>query len=132
MSDPAPERIAVTFDMTVDDYERYALAVDRRGRSWLTFYISIAPVFAAIPVALLFRWLASQHLDDPDAIDIVGECSLFSFCLAILATWIGLSVNRRISAKPVFQDNDGPAWAADGGARSHWCRRHQQGSARHL
>jgi hypothetical protein len=108
MSDPAPERIAATFDMTVDDYERYALAVDRRGRSWLTFYISIAPVLAAIPVALLFRWLASQHLDDPDAIDIVGEYSLFSFCLAILATWIGLSVNRQILRNRYFKTTMGP------------------------
>jgi hypothetical protein len=102
MSDPVPERIAVTFDMTVDEYERYALAVDRRSRSWLTFNISIAPLFAAIPAALLFRWLASQRLDDPEAIDIVGEYSLLSFGLAIIATWIGLSVNRRIARNRYF------------------------------
>src|SRR5258708_5777521 len=103
MSEPVPERIAVTFDMTVDHYERYALAVDRRSRSWLTFNISIAPLFAAIPVALLFRWLASQHLDDRDAIDIVGEYSLFSYGLAIIAAWIGLSLNRRIMRNRYFK-----------------------------
>jgi len=102
MSDPVPERVAVTFDMTVDDYERYALAVDRRSRTWSAFYISIAPLSAAIPVALLFRWLASQRLDDPDAIDIVGEYSLLSFGLAIIATWIGLSLNRRIARNRYF------------------------------
>jgi hypothetical protein len=103
MSDPAPEHIAVTFEMTVDEYERYALAVDRRSRSWLAFYVSIAPLVAAIPVALLFRWLASQHLDDPEAIDIVGEYSLLSFGLAIIATWIGLSLNRRILRNRYFE-----------------------------
>ena len=108
MSDPAPEPIAVTFELTVDEYERYALAVDRRGRSWLTFYISITPLFAAIPVALLFRWLASQHLDDSDAIEIVGEYSLLSFGLAIIATWIGLSVNRRIVRNRYFKTTTAP------------------------
>ena len=44
----------------VDDYERYALAVDPRSRNWLTFNISIAPLFAALPVVLPFRWLASH------------------------------------------------------------------------
>jgi hypothetical protein len=108
MSDPAPERIAVTFDLTVDEYERYALAVGRRGRSWLTFFVSIAPLIAAIPVALLFRWLASQHLDNADAIDIVGEYSLLSFGLAIIATWIGLSVNRWIVRNRYFKTTTAP------------------------
>jgi hypothetical protein len=108
MSDPAPERIAVTFDMTVDEYESYAIAVDRRNRSWLTFFVSIAPLFAAIPVALLFRWQASQHLDDLDAIDSIGKYSLLSFGLAVFATWIAMSLNRWIVRNRYFKTATGP------------------------
>ena len=46
MSDSGPERITVNFDLTADDYARYAAAVERRSRSWLAFNISIAVLSA--------------------------------------------------------------------------------------
>jgi len=100
MSEPAPERIVVTYKLTADEYAGYAGAVDRRSRSWIAFNISVAMIFCAIPVALWFRWLAAQNLSDPEAIEMVGHFSLYSFGLGIIACWIaaallGWSARRR-------------------------------------
>jgi hypothetical protein len=86
MSDPGPERIVITYNLTADDYARYAAAVERRSRSWTTFNISVAACFCAIPVALLFRSLAAQSLDGPEAIEMAGRFSLYAFALGVIAT----------------------------------------------
>jgi hypothetical protein len=40
MSDAAPERIAVTYNLTTDEYAGYAAAVDRASRSWPAFNVA--------------------------------------------------------------------------------------------
>jgi len=102
MSDSGPERITVNFDLTADDYARYAAAVERRSRSWLAFNISIAVLFCAIPAAFLFRWLAAQRLDDTEAIEIVGKYSLFAFGLGIFTCWIGWSLIGWVGRRRYF------------------------------
>src|SRR5690348_3495537 len=92
MTDPAPERITVSFNLTADEYAHYAAAVERRSRNWTAFNTFIAAVFCAIPVALLFRWLAAQRLGDPEATEMVGEYSLYSYALGIIVIWIETSV----------------------------------------
>ena len=99
MSEPAPERIVVTYKLTADEYAGYAGAVDRRT---VAGSLSTSPLhdFLRIPVALWFRWLAAQNLSDPEAIEMVGHFSLYSFGLGIIACWIaaallGWSARRR-------------------------------------
>jgi hypothetical protein len=92
MSDAAPERIVVTYNLTAHEYAGYAAAVERSSRSWTAFNISVAMVFCAIPVALLFRSLAAQSLDDPGAIEMAGHFSLYSFGLGVIACWIGAAL----------------------------------------
>jgi hypothetical protein len=84
---PSPERIAVTFTLTVDDYASYAAAVDRRsrGRSGLA---SLVLFFGAVPAALLFRSLASHWLGDADAIELAGQFSLFAYTIGVVAAMI--------------------------------------------
>jgi hypothetical protein len=89
MSDPAPERIAVKIDLTADEYARYAAAIDRANRSWTKFYVSVAILFSGIPVALLLRSVAAQRLGDSEALDMVGDYSLYAFGIAIFVSWIG-------------------------------------------
>lgn len=103
MSDPAPERITVSFNLTADDYAHYAAAVDRRSRSWTAFNIFVATMFCAIPVALLFRWLAAQRIDDPEVIEMAGEYSLYAFGLAMLVTWIGSSLRTWIARRRYYR-----------------------------
>src|SRR5690349_19752067 len=92
MSEPAPERITVNFGLTADDCARYASAVERRSRSWLAFNISVAVLFCGIPAAFLFRWFAARQLNNTEAIEIVGQYSLFAFSLGIVTCWIGWSL----------------------------------------
>ena len=103
MSEPAPERISIKFNVTADDYARYAACVDRRNRGWTAFNVCVVVIFCAIPVALLFRSLAAQDLHDPRAIEMAGEFSLFSFVLGVLVSWIGTLVLTRIARKRYFR-----------------------------
>jgi hypothetical protein len=103
MNDAAPERIAVTFSLSADDYARYAAAVRRRFRSWSAFSVWVAVFFGAIPVALLFRSLAAQRLNNADAIEMAGRFSLFAFAFGVLAAWIGSSAISRIVQKRYFE-----------------------------
>jgi hypothetical protein len=69
MTEPNPEEpsfepIVVSYTLTAGDYAQYAAAVSRRNRSWSSFYIFVAVVFLAILVALFFRSVAAQSLDD--------------------------------------------------------------------
>jgi len=103
MSEPLPEHITVNFDLTAADYERYAEAIERRGRRWLPFNVFVVVVFCAIPTAFLFRWLAAERLHNPEAIDIVGKYSLFSFGVAIIACWISSFLIQRIGRRRYYQ-----------------------------
>jgi hypothetical protein len=104
MNDPSPERIAVTFNPSADDYARYVAAVDRRTRSWPAFSVWVAVFFCAIPVALLFRVLASErHIADPGAIEMAGKFGLFAFVFGVFAAWIGFFAIRRMAQKRYFE-----------------------------
>jgi len=103
MSEPSPTRISVTFNVTADDYARYAACIDRRSRGWTSFNSSVVVIFCAIPVALLFRALAAQQLHDPAASELAGHFSLFSFVLGVIASWIGSIVLTRVARKRYFE-----------------------------
>jgi hypothetical protein len=105
MNDPAPERFTVSYSLTADEYAHYAAAVDRRSRSWTSFYIFVAMGFGAIPVALLFRALAAQRLNHPDVIEMVGEYSLYAYGIAIIVTWVGTSLLTWIMRRRYFRTN---------------------------
>jgi hypothetical protein len=99
----APNRVTVTYSLTADEYARYAAAVERRSRSWTTFTISVAVLFSAVPVALLFRTLATQRTHDAEMIEMVGRSSLFAFGLAILACWIGAAISTRLARRKHYK-----------------------------
>jgi hypothetical protein len=104
MNDPAPERIAVTFNPSADDYARYVAAVNRRSRSWPAFSVWVAVFFCAIPVALLFRVLAAERrIADADTIEMAGKFGLFAFVFGVFAAWIGFFAIRRIVQKRYFE-----------------------------
>jgi hypothetical protein len=104
MNAPDPDRIAVTFTLTADDYARYSWAMGRRRRSWTPWAILSIALSCAIPVALLFRHLAAQRLDDMAAIETVGLDSLLAFALGFFATMIGLSVIDRMRSSRYFAE----------------------------
>jgi hypothetical protein len=103
MSDSDPERIVTTYDFTADDYARYAAAVERRGRSWTTFNIFAASFFCAIPVALWFRALAAQILNNSEAIETAGRFSLYAFVLGVIATLISAYIVQHIKRKRYYK-----------------------------
>jgi hypothetical protein len=103
MSDPAPERISVKTDFTADEYARYAAAIDRANRSWTSVYVFAAVLFSGIPVALLLRSIAAQRLGDSDALEMLGDYSLYAFGIAIFINWIGTSVHRWIVRRRYFR-----------------------------
>jgi len=92
MTEPAPERISVSYKLTAAEYAGYAAAVTRRRRGWTPLTIFVASAFCAIPVALLFRALAAQRLYDPEAIRMAGNYSLYSFVLGFTTCWIGAAL----------------------------------------
>ena len=106
MDNGLPNRIAVTYSLTTSDYDLYAAAVERRRRSWTAFSISVAALFCAIPVALLFRTLAAQRSHDIEMIDMVGRSSLFSFGLAILSISISASIRSRLLRRKHYKQLD--------------------------
>jgi len=97
MSGPVPDQLAVAFELTADDYRR-AFAVARRRQS--TAYGTLAYVavlFAAIPVALAFRFVGKAMTGDGEAADLIGRCSLFAFLLGAVAMVVaGLLLNRKV------------------------------------
>jgi hypothetical protein len=103
MSEPVSERIAVTYNLTADEYASYVAAVERRSRSWTTFNISVAACFCAIPVALLFRWLAAQSLDDSEAIEMAGRFGLYAFALGVIATIAAGYIIQNIERKRYYK-----------------------------
>jgi len=104
MNAPDPDRIAVTFTLTVDDYARYFWAVGRRRRSWTPWLILSIAFSCAIPTALLFRHLAAQRLDDMAAIETVGLDSLLAFAFGVFATMIALSIIDRMRSRKYFTE----------------------------
>jgi hypothetical protein len=127
MNDPASQRITVSFKLTEDEYARYVMAIDQSRRSWTTFNVYVAMVFTGIPVALLLRAVAAQRLNEGEALDMVGEYSLYAFGLAFVVVWIGTSVLAWMARRQHFRtvvntpegritelDHDGVTISSDG------------------
>ena len=85
MSDSTPDRMAVTFEMTADDYARYFAVRGRREPRWTNLVAYIVALFAAIPVALIFRWIGAHLTRDSAAIALIGKFSLAAFLLGTIA-----------------------------------------------
>lgn len=102
MSDPPPERFSVIYKLNAADYANYAACVERHSRSWTAFNLSLALVFCAIPVALLFRALAAGSLSDDEAIEMAGHYSLFAFVLGVFTSGFVGVVSNRITRRRYF------------------------------
>lgn len=83
MTDPAPERIAVTFSMTADDYDRCFKIMNRKRRRDF-FLICCWVGFGAIPAAFAFRWLEMRLSGQTAVAEIVGVFSLLAYLLGIV------------------------------------------------
>jgi hypothetical protein len=99
MSEPIPDRIEVTFDMTADDYARYFAMRGRNESGWTNFLAYAAGLFGAIPVALMFRSIGAHLSGDPAAGDLIGQFSLASFLLGTAAMVIVASFARRMAIR---------------------------------
>jgi hypothetical protein len=99
MSEPIPDRIEVTFDMTADDYARYFAMRSRHESRWINFIAYIAGLFSAIPLALLFRFIGARLSGDPVAGELIGQFSLASFLLGTVAMVIAGSFVRRMAIR---------------------------------
>src|SRR5579864_1719518 len=67
MSVAADDSIKVSYAMSVDDYRRYFALVNRQRQPRQATFIFLAVFFGAIPVALAFRFIAtnpSRHAGD--------------------------------------------------------------------
>ena len=100
---PAPERIVVSYALTSGEYARYVAAVVRRSGGWKSLYILVAIVFLAIPVALLFRFLAAQSLHDSGTVRMVGDFSLCAYGAGVAAAMIWGSIARLIMRKRYYE-----------------------------
>jgi hypothetical protein len=60
MSNSMPDQMTVTFAMTADDYARYFAVRSRHASRWANFLAYAAALFAAIPVALMFRSIGAR------------------------------------------------------------------------
>jgi hypothetical protein len=100
MSEAVPNRLTVAFEMTADDYRR-AFAVANRHQSVPYGYLAyLAALFAAIPVALAFRFVGKGLSGDAAAADLIGRYSLFAYMLGAIAMVVaGLLLNRRAVAR---------------------------------
>src|SRR5471032_1318707 len=99
MSDPASDRIAVTFNLTADDYARFSVVVRRQQSGSANLYAYISVVFGAIPVALMFRSIGAHRLDDPEAVNLIGQLSLAAYLLGALAIVAAGLFMRRIALR---------------------------------
>jgi hypothetical protein len=58
---------------------------------------TLAVAFSAIPAALMFRSIGAHRLDDPEAVNLIGQFSLAAYLLgtlAIVAAAAGLLMRR--------------------------------------
>ena len=99
MSDFIPDRIAVTFKMTADDYARYFTVLSRHQSGRADLYAYIAALLGAIPVALLFRSIGARRLADSAAVELIGQFSLAAFLLGTVAIVVAALVARRIAVR---------------------------------
>jgi hypothetical protein len=99
MTDPASDRIAVTFSLTADDYARFSAVVSRHGASRANLYGYLAVAFSAIPAALMFRSIGAHRLDDPEAVNLIGQFSLAAYLLGTLAIVAAGLLMRRIALR---------------------------------
>jgi hypothetical protein len=95
MNDSIPERIAVTFSLTADDYARYFAVLNRRGSGWANVSAYAAALFGAIPVALLFRSIGARVSGNAAAADLIGKFSLAAFLLGTVAIVVAGHFLRR-------------------------------------
>jgi len=102
MSEAVPDHLTVAFEMTADDYRR-AFAVTNRHQSVPYGYLAhLAALFAAIPVALAFRFVGKAMSGDGAAADLIGRFSLFAFVLGAIAMVVaGLFLHRRVVARHI-------------------------------
>jgi len=99
----SPEPIVVSYTLTSGEYEHYAAAAVRRSSSWKSFYVFVAVVFLAIPVALFFRAIAAQSLHDSGAVELVGDFSLCSYGAGVAAAIIWGYIARSILRKRYYE-----------------------------
>jgi len=97
MSESGRDQIAVTFNMTADDYARYFAIVRRRDGRRANFTAYILALFGAIPVALAFRYLALHWSYDSVAVDLAGRCSVFAFLFGAFTMVAAGSILSRMS-----------------------------------
>jgi hypothetical protein len=102
MSDSIPDRIAVTFNMTADDYARCFAVMNRYEYGWTTTLIFVAALFSAIPVALLFRSIGARLSGNPAAADLIGQFSLAAFLLGTIAIIVAAFFARQIAKRKFF------------------------------
>jgi hypothetical protein len=112
MTEPNPEEpsfepIMVSYALTAGDYAQYAAAVSWRNRGWSSFYIFVAVVFLAIPVALFFRSVAAQSLDDSEAVELAGRFSLYAYETGLAVAIIWGCVARWAQRKRYFEATPG-------------------------
>lgn len=98
-----PEPIVVSYTLRSGEYARYAAAAVRRNSSWKSFYVFLAVVFLAIPIALLFRFLAAQSLHDSAAVELVGNFSLCAYGAGVGAAMTWGYINRSILRKRYYE-----------------------------
>jgi hypothetical protein len=100
---PSAEPIVVSYTLTPNEYRQYAAAVSRRNSSWLNWYLFFAVVFLAIPVALLFRSIAAESIEDPEAVELTGRIGLYAYGAGVTAAMIWGSIVRSILRKRYYK-----------------------------
>jgi hypothetical protein len=100
---PSPEPIVVSYTLTSGEYARYAAAAARRSSSRSSFYAFVAVVFLAVPVALFFRAIAAQSLDDSEAVELAGYFSLCAYVTGVAAAIIWGYIARWIQRKRYYK-----------------------------
>jgi hypothetical protein len=113
------EPIVVSYALTADDYGQYAAAVSRRNRNWSSFYIFVAVVFLAIPVALFFRSVAARRLDDPAIVELAGHFTLYAYETGVAAAIIRGYVARWTQRKRYFEAT-WPGGSSRPPSSTHW------------
>jgi hypothetical protein len=99
----SPEPIVVSYTLTSSEYAHYAAAASRRTSSWKSFYVFVAVVFLAIPLALFFRAMAAQSLDDSEAVELVGYFSLCAYGTGVAAAIMWGYIARWLLRKRYYQ-----------------------------
>jgi hypothetical protein len=99
MSDSIPDRIAVTFNITADDYARCFAVQNGQKSGWIMTLIFHAAWFSAIPVALLFRSIGARLSRNSAAADLIGWFSLAAFLLGLIAVFVAGFSAREIAMR---------------------------------